>query len=140
MGIVVKVLLSLLVVVLLGTTIILQRTSLIAEKQKNTTLTNEKAERDQTIKQLQAAEVSNKKRLAQLQTERNRISATLSERETFIENLHHDNPLIQSWADTPLPAAIVQLRQRPAATGASEYHSELSQPPPLHPASSQPNN
>ena len=138
MGIMPKILLVLLLSSLLGAKILLQHQDLTAEKAKTATLTKDKAERDATIKQLQEAEASNKKRLSQLQAERNRINATLSERLTYIENLQHDNPQIQDWANTALPAAIVQLRLRPAATGASNFNPELPQPQPLHPASSQP--
>jgi LysB family phage lysis regulatory protein len=124
-GIMVKVLLSLLVVGLLGTKILFQRQELIAEKEKNATLIKDKTERDAMIQQLQEVEAENKKRLEQLHTESRRITQTLAKREAYIEQLQHDDQQIQPWADTPLPDAIVRLRQRNAATGAGDYIADL---------------
>jgi LysB family phage lysis regulatory protein len=125
MGIMVKVLLSLLVVGLLGAKIIFQRQELIAEKEKNATLIKDKTERDAVIHQLQEAETENKKRLEQLHTESRRITQTLAKREAYIEQLQHDDKQIQPWAESPLPDAIIRLRQRDAATGAGDYHPGL---------------
>jgi|GEM_PF-3777893 len=140
MGIAVKALLALLVISLFGAKIILQRQELIAEKEKNATLINDKANRDATIKQLQVAEENNKKRLTQLQLESRRITKTLTEREALIENLQHDDPQLKSWSDAPLPDTIIRLRHRTDTTGASDYHPELSGHQPVLPASSQPEN
>ena len=123
-----KVLLALLVMSLFGVKILIQRQELKTEKEKNITLINDKVQRDATINQLQAAEANNKKRLAQLHTESRRIAKNLAEREAFIENLQHDDPQLQVWSDTPLPDAIIRLRNRPATTGASDYHPGLSEP------------
>jgi LysB family phage lysis regulatory protein len=140
MGVVVKILIGLLLIAAAGATILYLHQALQLEKQKNATLVQEKSDRDETISLLQQTEASNKKWLTQLQTERNRIVAKLTERESFINGLYHDNPDIQDWADTPLPDAIVRLRQRADTTGAGDLHPELPTSEPLLPAGSQPAN
>lgn len=92
------------------------------------------------IRQLQESEANNKKRLARLQTETQRIDSTLAERETLIESLQHDDSEIQAWADTPLPDALIRLRHRDAATGEGDYHSELSGRHPVYSAGSESDN
>lgn len=138
MGTIVKALIAIIVAGLLGVEVWLQHQQIAAEQQKNTALTQDVKDKDATIQQLQEAEANNKKRLAKLQTENQRIGVTLAERETLLERLHHDDPQVQAWADTPLPDAIVRLRQHAAATGASDYHPELSGRDTLHAASGEP--
>ena len=138
MGVVVKILISLLLTAAASAMIFYQHQDLQLEKQKNATLMQEKSDRDETISLLQQTEASNKKRLTQLQAERNRIVAKLTERESFINGLYHDNPDIQDWANTPLPDAIVRLRQRADTTGTGDLRPELPTSEPLLPAGSQP--
>lgn len=54
------------------------------------------------------------------------------------EQLKHDNADLKAWAQSVLPAAVRQLHQRPAFTGADAYQQWLSQAQPLHPAAGQP--
>lgn len=125
MGIMVKVLLSLLVVGLLGTKILFQRQELMVEKEKNATLIKDNTERDALIQHIQKTEAENQQRLAQLHTESRRITHTLAKREATIEQLLHDDQQIQAWAKSPLPDAIIRLRNRNAATGAADYSIDL---------------
>lgn len=125
MGSVSKALLLLLVVSLVGTTLIWQHQQLQTEQEKNGMLLQQKTERDTLIHQLQQIEADNQKRLIQLGTENRRIAHTLAQREAYLEQLHHHDPHIQSWADTPLPDAIIRLRNRPATTGTGDYSSDL---------------
>ena len=140
MGTVANALIALIITGLLGIAAWMQHRDLSAEQQKNVALIQRIADKNSTIQQLQGAEANNKKRLAQLQTENQRINTTLAERETLIERLQHDDPQIQPWADTPLPDAIVRLRDRPASNGASDTYPKLPDHQPLLPASSQSEN
>ncbi|QCR10022.1 LysB family phage lysis regulatory protein [Brenneria rubrifaciens] len=53
--------------------------------------------------------------------------AALSDRQKLIERLKRDNQELKRWSDTPLPADIVRLRQRPGFTGGSAYRKWLSE-------------
>lgn len=121
----IKTLIALAVTGLLSLKIWLQHSDLVAEQERNVSLNRGILDRDETIKKMQETETNNKKRLAQLQSEARRIATTLTEREALIERLQHDDPYLQSWADTALPGVIIGLRQHDAATGASDYHPEL---------------
>jgi LysB family phage lysis regulatory protein len=116
-----KVLTALLILGALGATIALQRQELIAETTKNASLKQDNTTLNTAIKQLHQTEADNKKRLAHYHTESRRITQTLAEREAYLEQLQHNDEHIQTWADTPLPNAIIRLRHRNATTGAAEY-------------------
>ncbi|RLM23685.1 hypothetical protein BIY29_10325 [Brenneria alni] len=53
--------------------------------------------------------------------------AALSDRQKLIERLKRENQELKRWADTPLPADIVRLRQRPGFNGGSAYRKWLSE-------------
>ncbi|MCW9998280.1 Rz-like lysis system protein LysB [Escherichia coli] len=48
-----------------------------------------------------------------------------SRKERF-EELKRENEDLRRWADTPLPADIIRLRERPALTGGAAYRQWLS--------------
>ena len=50
----------------------------------------------------------------------------LRNRQHRIEELKRENEDLRRWADTPLPADISRLQQRPAIVGAAGYHAYLS--------------
>lgn len=54
-------------------------------------------------------------------------SALLRNRQHRIEELKRENEDLRSWADTPLPADIIRLRERPALAGGAAYREWLSQ-------------
>ncbi|MGS8051632.1 Rz-like lysis system protein LysB [Escherichia marmotae] len=54
-------------------------------------------------------------------------SALLRNRLHRIEELKRENEDLRRWADTPLPADIIRLRERPALAGGASYREWLSQ-------------
>ncbi|KUQ41664.1 hypothetical protein AWI16_17815 [Enterobacter ludwigii] len=54
-------------------------------------------------------------------------SALLRHRQHRIEELKRENEDLRRWADTPLPADIIRLRERPALAGGAAYREWLSQ-------------
>ncbi|MFG1173882.1 Rz-like lysis system protein LysB [Erwiniaceae bacterium CAU 1747] len=52
--------------------------------------------------------------------------ALLHSRQHRIEELKHENEDLRRWADTPLPADIIRLRERPALAGGTAYREWLS--------------
>ncbi|WP_341516511.1 Rz-like lysis system protein LysB [Citrobacter gillenii] len=53
--------------------------------------------------------------------------AMLRSRQRRIEELKRENEDLRSWADAPLPADIIRLRERPALAGGAAYREWLSQ-------------
>ncbi|HHL4994522.1 TPA: Rz-like lysis system protein LysB [Escherichia coli] len=53
-------------------------------------------------------------------------SALLRQRQRRIEELKRENEDLRRWADTPLPADIIRLRERPTLTGGAAYRQWLS--------------
>jgi LysB family phage lysis regulatory protein len=125
MELIVKSLISALFVGALGLVIYVQRDRLDAAQERVERAEQATHDRDGTIKTLTDTAARNKWAAAKLQDDRDRIAATLNERENLIESLQHDNATIRSWADTPLPDAIARLRDRPAATGADNRPQRL---------------
>ncbi|EBJ8372316.1 LysB family phage lysis regulatory protein, partial [Salmonella enterica] len=54
-------------------------------------------------------------------------TALLRSRQRRIEELKRENENLRRWADTPLPADIIRLRERPALAGGAAYREWLSQ-------------
>ena len=54
-------------------------------------------------------------------------NALLRSRQRRIEDLKRENEDLRRWADTPLPADIIRLRERPALAGGAAYREGLSQ-------------
>lgn len=54
-------------------------------------------------------------------------TALLRHRQHRIEELKRENEDLRRWADTPLPADIIRLRERPAFAGGAAYREWLSQ-------------
>lgn len=55
-----------------------------------------------------------------------RTTALLRSRQRRIEELKRENEDLRRWADTPLPADIIRLRDRPALAGGAAYREWLS--------------
>lgn len=53
-------------------------------------------------------------------------SALLRSRQRRIEELKRENEDLRRWADTPLPADIIRLRERPTLAGGAAYREWLS--------------
>ena len=71
------------------------------------------------------AETNNREQ-ARLYAEAEQTSALLRQRQHRIEELKRENEDLRRWADTPLPADIIRLRERPALTGGAAYRQWLS--------------
>ncbi|MGV4241333.1 Rz-like lysis system protein LysB [Citrobacter freundii] len=54
-------------------------------------------------------------------------TALLRSRQRRIEELKRENEDLRRWADAPLPADIIRLRERPALAGGAAYLEWLSQ-------------
>lgn len=61
------------------------------------------------------------------QQEQDAIILAAVARAEQIKRLTNENPDVKKWADTPLPADVIRLQQRPAITGAAGYRSFLSE-------------
>lgn len=57
----------------------------------------------------------------------------LRNRQHRIEELKRENEDLRRWADTPLPADIIRLRERPSLAGGTAYREWLSQSDALQP-------
>lgn len=75
---------------------------------------------------------------AQLQSQLGELSMTAATRADTIKRLKRENAELRTWADRPLPDAVVGLLQRPAITGAADYQAQLSGADPLPAATGQP--
>lgn len=62
-------------------------------------------------------------------------TALLRHRQHRIEELKRENEDLRRWADTPLPADIIRLRERPALAGGADYREWLSQSDAVQPES-----
>ncbi|HAV8201468.1 TPA: LysB family phage lysis regulatory protein [Escherichia coli] len=67
---------------------------------------------------------TNNREQARLYAEAEQTSAQLRQRR--IEELKRENEDLRHWADTPLPADIIRLREHPALTGGAAYRQWLS--------------
>ena len=119
-----------------------QARQLIDERHTNTLLTDNNQTLTTTITALKKTATLNQQRLTQQHAIQQRLQAKLSEREQQIQELQHDNAHIQNWANTPLPDAIISLRQRPANYTATPDNIDPTLPgsTTLRPTSSQPDN
>ena len=71
------------------------------------------------------AETNNREQ-ARLYADAEQTSALLRQRQRRIEELKRENEDLRRWADTPLPADIIRLRERPTLTGGAAYRQWLS--------------
>lgn len=69
---------------------------------------------------------TNSRAQAQLYAAAEQTSALLRSRQRRIEELKRENEDLRRWADTPLPADIIRLRDRPPLTGGADYREWLS--------------
>ncbi|MFX4246950.1 Rz-like lysis system protein LysB [Escherichia coli] len=69
---------------------------------------------------------TNNREQARLYAEAEQTSVLLRQRQHRIEELKRENEDLRRWADTPLPADIIRLRERPTLTGGAAYRQWLS--------------
>ncbi len=84
-------------------------------------------EKNSQLKSVAEQAEHNNQEQARLRALANENQAALSARQKTIERLKRENAELKRWADTPLPADIVRLRQRPVLTGGHAYREWLSQ-------------
>ena len=89
-------------------------------------LTQQLGHRDQLIAELnrqvqnrEQAELALREALAQ-------ANGLIWQREQLFQRSRHDDPLVKTWADSALPAAVSQLHQRPGFSSATDYLHWLS--------------
>lgn len=70
---------------------------------------------------------TNNREQMQLYAAAEQTSALLRNRQHRIEELKRENEDLRRWADTPLPADVIRLRERPALAGGAAYREWLSQ-------------
>ncbi|CAJ1253230.1 hypothetical protein JRT77AECX_JRT77AEC_01281 [Escherichia coli] len=71
---------------------------------------------------------TNNREQARLYADAEQTSALLRQRQHRIEELKRENEDLRRWADTPLPADIIRLRERPTLTGGAAYRQWLQVP------------
>ncbi|MRS91319.1 LysB family phage lysis regulatory protein [Enterobacteriaceae bacterium RIT714] len=69
---------------------------------------------------------TNSRAQMQLYAAAEKTTALLRNRQHRIEELKRENEDLRRWADTPLPADIIRLRERPALSGGAAYREWLS--------------
>lgn len=84
-----------------------------------------------TVSSLQQAARQNQQAQAELRKQLQLANASSRQYQQQLQVLKRENEQIKKWAETLLPAAISQLHQRPAITGAAEYRAWLSTRDPL---------
>ncbi|QMV52772.1 transcriptional regulator [Ewingella americana] len=77
------------------------------------------AELNQQIQTREQAEVALREALTQ-------ANGLVWQREQLFQRSRNDDPLVKTWADSALPAAVSQLHQRPAFSSATDYLHWLS--------------
>lgn len=92
--------------------------------------------KDSTINTLTIELTAQATAAQQLQGQLDQLATTAATRAQTIARLKRENDELRSWADSPLPAAVVGLLQRPALTGAAAYQAHLSRSGPLPAAAS----
>ena len=77
---------------------------------------------------------------ASMQQQLDALSQSETEKNQRIKDLINENAALKRWANTPLPADIIRMQQRPTITGAASYRAHLSSSNPLPTPRSQPEN
>lgn len=140
MSILYRYLIAALVFSVLGMTIYVQtqKTGMVMLKARADGYEKVIAEQKSTIDAMEKIGAEHAKAIGALQMERDRIRATLSNREQAFLTLQNENIEIRNWADTALPDAIASLRRRPAISGAAAYRQRLPDSEPVQPAGERP--
>ena len=125
MGVIVRGVVVALIVAFLVFLITIQRNAIIATRDRAERAEQQVGERDATIETLTRTAAKNRQASAKLQARHDSIANTLTEREQQIESLRHANPDMQTWFDTPLPDALIKLRDSLAPTSADAASQRL---------------
>lgn len=88
--------------------------------------TQELAKRNSQLIGLSILTETNSREQTRLYAAAEQTTALLRSRQHRIEELKRENEDLRRWADTPLPADIIRLRERPALAGGAAYREWLS--------------
>lgn len=91
------------------------------------TKTQALAEKNSQLLGLSILTETNSREQVRLSAAAELTTALLRNRQHRIEELKRENEDLRRWADTPLPADIIRLRERPALAGGAAYREWLSQ-------------
>src|SRR5690554_8147985 len=83
------------------------------------------ADRLATITQLRADAADREQANLELAATQQSMAAQLDAQQLRIRELKRENDQYRQWADNPLPDITRRLQQRPAFTGAGDYHQWL---------------
>lgn len=99
------------------------------EKQGNAleTQVRELAKKNSQLIGLSILTETNSREQMRLYAAAEQTTVLLRNRQHRIEELKRENEDLRRWADTPLPADIIRLRERPALAGGAAYREWLSE-------------
>ncbi|WP_321815683.1 MULTISPECIES: Rz-like lysis system protein LysB [unclassified Paraburkholderia] len=92
------------------------------------------AGRDKTIDGLRKNASEKAGQQKQLDTSTGTVATKLAAARQEIRKVINENPIVRTWADTPLPDDVVRLSRSAAATGADAYRAGVSDDIALHTA------
>ena len=97
------------------------------QKQQLTRLQQSLADKKGQLTAINLMAQANDRYQVRLQQQADALSAALTTKDKRIKELINENAELKSWADTPLPADVIRLRERPALAGGATYREWLSQ-------------
>lgn len=94
--------------------------------QSRDALTQQLSHRDQLIADLNQQIQTREQAEVALREALSQANGLVWQREQLFQRSRNDDPLVKTWADSALPAAVSQLHQRPAFSSATDYLHWLS--------------
>lgn len=94
--------------------------------QSRDALTQQLGHRDQLIADLNQQIQTREQAEVALREALTQANGLVWQREQLFQRSRNDDPLVKTWADSALPAAVSQLHQRPAFSSATDYLHWLS--------------
>ena len=119
-------LLSIVVVGLLNRKVIALGDQLDEAQRENSRISTALTDTRTAITTLQAAAGQLAQEEKNLRNDLNNAHRLALRREQKIQRLLNENQILRDWFNTPLPADVVRLHQRPSFTGAADYLHWLS--------------
>jgi LysB family phage lysis regulatory protein len=94
--------------------------------QSRDALTQQLSHRDQMITELNQQIQTREQAEVALREALSQANGLAWQQEQLFQRSRNDDPLVKTWADSALPAAVSQLHQRPAFSSATDYLHWLS--------------
>ena len=94
--------------------------------QSRDALTQQLSHRDQLIAELNQQIQTREQAEVALREALTQANGLVWQKEQLFQRSRNDDPLVKTWADSALPAAVSQLHQRPAFSSATDYLHWLS--------------